>query len=137
MKAITEQRRKLFGGSTSRNVLAHLEESANRNPNSATAQYAFYQALMKANMPAIIIERYQSNQFATNNSCDSLYSKALASIGQSTKSQDRVLMVLQISNYKPSDKQSLLPLVEAMSPFPEVKMSAAAVAGQRMPLFTL
>ncbi len=83
MKAITEQRRKLFGGSTSRNVLAHLEESANRNPNSATAQYAFYQALMKANMPAIIIERYQSNQFATNNSCDSLYSKALASIGQS------------------------------------------------------
>jgi hypothetical protein len=46
-------------------------------------------------------------------------------------------MVLQISNYKPSDKQSLLPLVEAMSPFPEVKMSAAAVAGQRMPLFTL
>ena len=38
---------------------------------------------MKADMPAIIIERYQSNQFATNNACDNLYNKALGALGQS------------------------------------------------------
>lgn len=83
MKAVLEQRRTLFNGSTSRNILAHLEEQANRNPNSATTQYAFYQALMKANMPAIVIERFQSNMFASNNACQNLYDKALGAIGQS------------------------------------------------------
>jgi ATP-dependent metalloprotease len=85
MRAVLEQRRTLFSGSTSRNILAHLEEQANKNPNSATTQYAFYQALMKANMPAIIIERFQSNMFASNNACENLYNRALgsiASIGQ-------------------------------------------------------
>lgn len=51
------QKRTLFGGTTSRSILAHLEETANKNPNSATSQYAFYQALTRANMPAIIVER--------------------------------------------------------------------------------
>src|ERR1700722_12880152 len=60
------QKRTIFGASMSRNLLAHVEETATRNPNSATAQNAFYQALLRANMPAIIVERYQTNQFATN-----------------------------------------------------------------------
>lgn len=76
------QKRTLFGGSTtSRNLLAHVEETANRNPNSATAQNAFYQALLRANMPAIIVERYQTNQFATNSATDAAYQKALANLG--------------------------------------------------------
>jgi ATP-dependent metalloprotease len=75
------QKRTLFGSSTSRNLLAHVEETANRNPNSATAQNAFYQALLRANMPAIIVERYQTNQFATNSATDAAYQKALASLG--------------------------------------------------------
>ena len=58
-----------------------MEETANRNPNSATAQNAFYQALLRANMPAIIVERYQTNQFATNAATDAAYHKALASLG--------------------------------------------------------
>jgi ATP-dependent metalloprotease len=58
-----------------------VEETANRNPNSATAQNAFYQALLRANMPAIIVERYQTNQFATNSATDAAYQKALASLG--------------------------------------------------------
>ena len=74
-------KRTLFGSSTSRNLLAHVEETANRNPNSATAQNAFYQALLRANMPAIIVERYQTNQFATNSATDAAYHKALASLG--------------------------------------------------------
>jgi ATP-dependent metalloprotease len=81
-KIVKPQRRTLFGGNTSRNLLAHVEETANRNPNSATAQNAFYQALLRANMPAIIVERYQTNQFATNAAADAAYQKALASLGQ-------------------------------------------------------
>ncbi|KAG0653034.1 Tat-binding [Hyphodiscus hymeniophilus] len=74
--------RTLFGASTSRNLLAHMEETANKNPNSATAQNAFYQALLRANMPAIIVERYQTNQFASNAACETAYQKALGSLGQ-------------------------------------------------------
>ena len=59
-----------------------MEETANKNPASATAQNAFYQALLKANMPAIIVERYQTGQFASNAACDNAYQKALGSLGQ-------------------------------------------------------
>jgi ATP-dependent metalloprotease len=59
-----------------------MEETANKNPNSATAQNAFYQALLRANMPAIIVERYQTNQFASNAACEGAYQKALSSLGQ-------------------------------------------------------
>ncbi|KAI0099284.1 ATP-dependent metallopeptidase HflB [Nemania sp. FL0031] len=71
------QRRSFQTGGLSRNLLAHMEESANRNPTSATAQNAFYQALLKANMPAIIIERYQSGRFASNSAALDAYHKAL------------------------------------------------------------
>jgi ATP-dependent metalloprotease len=82
-KIAEPQKRSIFGGTTSRSILAHLEETANKNPNSATSQYAFYQALTRANMPAIIVERYQTNQFASNQACENLYHRALGSIGQS------------------------------------------------------
>jgi ATP-dependent metalloprotease len=53
-----------FGTSSlSRDLLASRESAANRNPTSATAQNSFYQLLLKANMPAIVIERYQSGRF--------------------------------------------------------------------------
>jgi len=34
-------------------------------------------------MPAIIVERYQTNQFATNTACENLYHRALGSVTQS------------------------------------------------------
>lgn len=68
----------------SRTLLASREAAANRNPTSATAQNAFYQLLIKANMPAIIIERYQSGRFATNSAADEAYHKALSLQNQST-----------------------------------------------------
>ena len=79
------QQRTLFGntwGSTSsRNLLAHVEQTANNNPGSATAQNAFYQALLRANMPEILVERYQTNRYATNPACESAYMRALERIG--------------------------------------------------------
>jgi ATP-dependent metalloprotease len=85
-RIVRQQQRTLFGGTTSRSILAHLEETANKNPNSATSQYAFYQALIRANMPAIVVERYQTNQFASNAACESLYHRALGSLGQADNS---------------------------------------------------
>ncbi|TGO16331.1 hypothetical protein BTUL_0029g00210 [Botrytis tulipae] len=81
-KPFESQRRSLFGGSTSHNLLSHLEETANKNPTSATAQNALYQALLKANMPAIIADRYQTGHFASNSACEGAYHRALGMLGQ-------------------------------------------------------
>ncbi|CZT45039.1 probable AAA protease IAP-1 (mitochondrial intermembrane space) [Rhynchosporium secalis] len=76
------QKRALSGNNMSQSTLAHLEETANNNPNSATSQYAFYQALIRADMPAIIVERYETNQFASNTASDNLYYRALGMLGK-------------------------------------------------------
>ena len=79
------QQRTLFGSSwgsaTSRNLLAHMEQTANNNPGSATAQNAFYSALLRANMPEILVERYQTGRYASNPACESVYMRALERIG--------------------------------------------------------
>ena len=75
------QRRTLFGGNSSQNLLAHMEQTANNNPTSATAQNAFYAALLRANMPAIVVERYQTGRYATNAACDTIYHRALERVG--------------------------------------------------------
>jgi ATP-dependent metalloprotease len=85
-----QQQRTLFGSSwaqnASRSILAHLEQTANNNPGSATAQNAFYQALLRANMPEILVERYQTGRYATNTACENAYMKALERIGAAESS---------------------------------------------------
>ncbi|KAK4179450.1 P-loop containing nucleoside triphosphate hydrolase protein [Triangularia setosa] len=61
-------------------LLARTEAAANRNPQSAPVQASFYQLLIKANMPAIVVERYQSGRFAVNDSATEAYNQALAMI---------------------------------------------------------
>ena len=63
------------------NQLAHTERTANNNPTSATAQSAFYSALLRANMPKIVIERYQTGRYASNAAADAAYLKALQMTG--------------------------------------------------------
>ncbi|KAF9877631.1 ATP-dependent metallopeptidase HflB [Colletotrichum karsti] len=77
--ALQQRQQRHFGSNhgISRNLLASREAAANRNPGSATAQNAFYQLLIKANMPAIVIERYQSGRFANNDATDQAYNQAL------------------------------------------------------------
>ncbi|KAF2200426.1 ATP-dependent metallopeptidase Hfl [Delitschia confertaspora ATCC 74209] len=81
------QQRSLFNGSSSvsRSLLARLESTANDNPRSATAQKLFYSALLRAGMPEIIVERYQTGQFGTNSECEALYVRALERLGQTEK----------------------------------------------------
>ncbi|KAF9888009.1 YME1-like 1 [Aspergillus nanangensis] len=75
-----QQQRFLFGG-PSHNILAQKEKTANNNPNSANAQNAFYQALLHANMPAIVVERYRNGHFASNVASEAIYSQALQRVG--------------------------------------------------------
>ncbi|KAJ5062568.1 P-loop containing nucleoside triphosphate hydrolase protein [Bipolaris maydis] len=75
------QQRSLFGG-PSHEQLARLEQTANKHPNSAPSQASFYSALMRANMPQIIINRYNTGLFATNDVIDKLYNEALTKTGQ-------------------------------------------------------
>ncbi|KAF1809687.1 ATP-dependent metallopeptidase Hfl [Eremomyces bilateralis CBS 781.70] len=80
-----QQRRGLFGGSNnnsnSSSVLSHLEQTANNNPQSATAQNAFYSACLRANRPDIVAHRYQTGRFAANPACEALYTRSLERLG--------------------------------------------------------
>jgi len=58
-----------------------MEQTANNNPSSATAQNAFYAALLRADMPAVVVERYQTGRFASNSACQNTYTKALERLG--------------------------------------------------------
>ena len=75
--------RRTFFGSVSRNLLARLEQTANKNPQSATTQNALYSALLKANMPEIVVERYQSGRFSSDAACETTYLRAIERMGQS------------------------------------------------------
>ena len=59
-----------------------MEQTANNNPTSATAQNAFYSALLRADMPAILVERYQTGRFASNSACETTYHRALESLAR-------------------------------------------------------
>jgi ATP-dependent metalloprotease len=61
--------------------LANLEQVANNNPGSATAQNAFYQALLRQNMPHIIVERHSTGQYASNPAVEAAYARALEQSG--------------------------------------------------------
>lgn len=76
------QRRTLFGGASSQNLLAHMEQTANNNPTSATAQNAFYSALLRADMPAILVERFQTGRYASNTACETTYHRALEKLAR-------------------------------------------------------
>ncbi|KAG6141406.1 hypothetical protein E4U12_004853 [Claviceps purpurea] len=64
----------------SHNQLAAVEENANRNAGNANMQNAFYQLLLRANLPGVLIERYESGRFASNAATEATYRKALVTI---------------------------------------------------------
>ncbi|KAF1911145.1 P-loop containing nucleoside triphosphate hydrolase protein [Ampelomyces quisqualis] len=91
------QQRSLFGG-PSNSQLARLEESANNNPHSASSQASFYSALIRANRPDVIVDRYDSGKFATNPVVDKFYENAVNKLGQSGGqglSKDRIQSISQ------------------------------------------
>jgi ATP-dependent metalloprotease len=127
------QRRTFLGGNTttSRSTLAYLEDTANKNPNNATHQIAFYQALIRANMPAIVIERYQSNQFASNTAAENLYHRALGSVSQSgnTVSNPPTHFAGQTNNLNDMQLQAVGQAVAAQTRGANVAISAKSGSG--------
>lgn len=67
-----------------------MEQTANNNPTSATAQNAFYSALLRADMPAIVVERYQTGRYTSNASCEAAYHRALERVGGSAAVQSGI-----------------------------------------------
>jgi ATP-dependent metalloprotease len=75
------QRRGFLSSSgISRSQLARAEEQANRDPSNANAQSAFYQLLLRANMPGIVVERHDTGRFASNALTEDAYRKATAAL---------------------------------------------------------
>lgn len=72
----------MFGNSGQpASYLAHIEQTANNNPSSSSAQYAFYSACMRAGRPDIVISRHESARYASNQQCENLYHQALDRLG--------------------------------------------------------
>ncbi|KAH7135888.1 intermembrane space AAA protease-like protein IAP-1 [Dendryphion nanum] len=98
------QRRSVFGG-PSQNTLARLEQAANNNPGSATAQAQFYSALLRANMPQIVVDRHRTGQFASNTTVESYVQKASNTLGQSDSGSQN--LQAGNSNLTPQQLQAL------------------------------
>ncbi len=130
--ALKMQRRSFGSGNTSTSMLAHLEETANKNPNSAISQVAFYQALLRANMPGILVERYQSNQFASNAACEALYHRALGVLGAGAGQVGNIAAQSQVgqqSNLSNSQLQAIGQAVAANSQGANVAVSRGPNVG--------
>ncbi|KAG4436071.1 hypothetical protein IFR05_008461 [Cadophora sp. M221] len=123
------QKRTIFGSTSSRSTLAHLEETANNNPNSATSQYAFYQALIRADMPAIVVERYETNQFASNTAAENLYHRALGMMGKGRAVANTNHFGGQTGNLNHSQLQAIGQAVAATSRGGNVAISRGASVG--------
>lgn len=109
------QRRAFGNGGISRNMLANLEAAANRNPNSATAQNAFYQVLIKANMPDIVVERYQAGRYAKNPAVDDAYNKALSMLTSTKIGGDSGTSGTVASEFGALNPQQLQAIGQAMA----------------------
>ena len=79
--------RSLSAGNSSQILLAHLEQTANNNPTSPSAQNAFYSALLRADMSGILVERYQTGRYATNEACETTYQKAIEKLARAEASE--------------------------------------------------
>ena len=92
-----------------------MEQTANNNPQSATAQNAFYQALLRANMSDIIVERYQTGRYASNAAAEGAYLRALEKVGQAEKVQAGTLMGQQENGINQQQLQAIGQAVAAQS----------------------
>ncbi|KAK3066628.1 i-AAA protease yme1, partial [Teratosphaeriaceae sp. CCFEE 6253] len=144
------QQRTLFGtswGTSSNNqrnqgnMLGHLEQTANNNPGSATAQNAFYQSLLRANMPEIMVERFQTGRYASNQACESAYMKALERIGAAETGQigsvTGKLAGGQSHQMNQEQLQAIGQAVSARNSGGNVSMSKAGSGGKNEPLYVV
>lgn len=133
----TIQKRSLFG-SASRSTLAFLEESANKFPDDANKQCVFYQALLRANMSAIIVERHQSKKYATNTACENLYHQALGALNPSSSSVNQSRLAPQTgNNFNATQLQAVGQAIAANSQGGNIATSRTSNSGKESPLYVV
>lgn len=66
-----------LGSAPSQTTLYRAEQVANNSPQNAYAQERFYDLLLRAGLPQIVAERYQSGVYASNKGCDEKYGRAV------------------------------------------------------------
>lgn len=69
-----------------RTQLANMEASANKDPGNPNLQNGFYNLLLRANMPGIVVSRYQSGRFGGNAATEDIYHKAMGAVNGATSS---------------------------------------------------
>ncbi|PHH69414.1 hypothetical protein CDD82_7779 [Ophiocordyceps australis] len=99
----------------SRNQLSAMEKSANRYPNNAATQNAFYQILLRANLASIVVDRCQSRRYAYNDETEVLYGKALESMGMGTNAANPSVLSSPTSSQFPFSHGRKLAGVAAMA----------------------
>lgn len=122
------QRRTIFAGNSSQNLLAHMEQTANNNPTSPTAQNAFYSALLRADMPAILVERYQTGRYASNTACENTYHRALEKLAL-TEGASALGGETQIQGRKNMSNEQLQAIGQAVAAQSKGGSAAGAKAG--------
>ena len=136
-----QPRRTLFSGSSSQNLLAHMEQTANNNPSSATTQNAFYSALLRADMPAIVVERYQTGRYATSSACETTYRRALEKLSQTDTSAAAALGRAQgRSNLSSEQLQALGQAVAAQTKGGQIagaKVGTSGTGDKASPLYVV
>lgn len=131
------QQRALFGSNsnnTSQSLLAHMEQTANNNPQSATAQNAFYSALLRGNMPEILIERYNTNRFATSPACEQLYMRALERVGAAESGAAGAVAGSRMSN---ENLQAVGQAVAARGQGGNISISRQGSGAKKEPLYVV
>ncbi|KAI9891950.1 MAG: hypothetical protein M1814_002144 [Vezdaea aestivalis] len=75
----------VFGSTFSRARLSALERLANSDRQDPHVQWTFYNALLRNDLSELLVERYETGRFATNDACEKLYTQALEQVGRGGK----------------------------------------------------
>ncbi|KAL9035591.1 MAG: hypothetical protein Q9214_006508 [Letrouitia sp. 1 TL-2023] len=121
-----------------------MEQTANNNPTSATAQNAFYSALLRANMPNIVVERFQTGRYASNTACETTYLRALEVVGQSESMSGGTVGQVQQKGHNLSQEQlqAAAQAIAAQSrggniSFPSSKSGSSGSGARDSPLYVI
>ncbi len=103
-----------------------MEQTANNNPTSPTAQNAFYAALLRADMPAILVERFQTGRYASNSACEATYHRALEKLAR-TEGASAVGGATQLPGRSNTPHEQLQAIGQAVA----AQMKGGQVAGAK------
>lgn len=114
-----------------------MELTANNNPQSATAQNAFYTALLRANMPEILVERYQTNRFATSPACEQSYLRALERVGAAESGSAGLTQAGQAGSMGNGQLQAIGQAVAARGHGANISIAKQGSGAKKEPLYVV